>query len=182
MNYITSMTKRPQNKSEIEKVAKSLGLSMELLEKVKEEVKQTFSRKYGRFPKHSEGCCLLSAQRLLDFINGHLRGGWFITDSQIEARDVRYVVNGLPRYLCDIDSTDHRKLSHWWVEFKNYIIDLTAEQFNPFLNDKMEKVEIIPKNSPKAQRYEEMGWEESDNEDEFEEENEDERANNSISF
>ena len=165
MEYMNIEKKEPQNKTEIENLAQAIGISLELLHKVKEEQKQLFKEENGMYPTHSEGCCIMSSQSLLKFIKGHLRGGWFTTDTLVKAKDVRYIINGLPKYVCDIDEHDNRKLTHWWVEYGNYIIDLTAEQFNRFLEEKMEKVEIIPMGSPKAQRYESQGWEDGSEED-----------------
>lgn len=36
---------------------------------------------------------------------------------------------------------------HYWLEIDNKILDLTANQFNPFINQKIDEVEIIPVNS-----------------------------------
>lgn len=42
---------------------------------------------------------------------------------------------------------------HSWLELDGKILDFTANQFNPFVNNKIEEIHICPMNSPEVERY-----------------------------
>lgn len=123
---------------------------------IKEYIKLYFKETFGFFPSHSEGNCKDCSQKLIQILNGELVWGWFITDREIEAEDIKVPTKYGYSTLTDTNGKDRKQLSHWWVEIGNVVIDLTVEQFNRFLADDSEKylpIEVISKDSPKAQRY-----------------------------
>lgn len=149
--------------NEIRKTLKKLGVSLEQLVSIKEMVKEKRYNRYGYFPSKAEGCCVKVSRELAKIIKGTIRGGWFTTDTPCSEENVEIETSFGVQQLCDINEEDSRKLSHWWLEIKiktqktlkEYIIDLTAEQFNEFLEKPiMKEIEIIPKDSKKAERYE----------------------------
>lgn len=123
---------------------------------VKEYTKLFFEKTYGYFPTHSEGNCKECSDNLLQILKGDLIWGWFTTDRIIEEEELEVPTKYGFNTLSGTNEEDGRQLSHWWIEIGNLIIDLTAEQFNRFLEDSSEKylpIEVIQKNTPKAKRY-----------------------------
>lgn len=134
-----------------EKILEKYG--KELL-RIKEDVKEFFYRNYSWYPFNSEGCCYYCAEKVADLLKGQIVGGYFINDRKIKRKEIEIPTNfGISR-LCVINKRDSRKATHWWTEIENYIIDLTAEQFNRFLEKPLPKILIISKDSEIAKRYE----------------------------
>jgi hypothetical protein len=159
---------------------------------IKEYIKLFFKEVKGFYPSNSEGNCKECSDKLVQILNGDLIWGWFATDRIIEEHELKVPTIYGYNTIAGINEEDERQISHWWVEIGNVIIDLTAEQFNKFLAKSSEKylpIEVIPKNTPKAQRYfgkqrhKDGGMIEEDyDEDQFEKESEEEHENNSISY
>lgn len=133
---------------------KIMALYGKELLRIKEDVKEFFYRNYGYYPSNSEGCCYYCAEKLKDLLKGQIVGGYFINDRKISKHEVEVPSNFGKSWLCSINGRDRRKASHWWLEIGNWIIDLTAEQFNRFLEKPLPKIVITRKDSEIGKRYE----------------------------
>lgn len=126
----------------------------EKLWEIKQTTKEYFYREYGYFPVQNEGCCFLASEKLSDLVNGVIVGGYFTVDRKVKPEELKVPCNFGIMDLCAINRRDSRKLTHWWLEIGNWIIDLTVEQFNRFLKEPLPEILIISKDSPIAKRYE----------------------------
>lgn len=131
-----------------------ISLFGESFEIVKEKVKGQFKRFWGFYPYESEGCCKDVSIIVAKMLRGALVGGWFTTDTQLKPEDMQVPSKYGISTICAISRKDKLKASHWWVELGDLIIDLTVEQYNRFLKEPMESIEIFDKSSEKSKRYE----------------------------
>jgi len=139
---------------QIEKALKELEITVEELLAIRELAREDLLEKHGYFPEKTEGCCEFATKRLARKLKGLIIEGWFITDFRIHHKEMeRQTKYGVQR-ICDISGHRGNKASHCWFETEKWLIDLTAEQFNIWLREPMKEIEIIPKNSKKARRYE----------------------------
>jgi hypothetical protein len=194
----------PRNKAKQSKRDRILALYSVTFENIKESMKAYFRKTHGFYPFQSEGTCKVCSEKLVKEVNGDLIFGYFKTDTKFKrGLLIKRTEDGL-HTIAEIKDGEPTKVTHWWVEIGNLIIDLTAEQFNDYLkpsSQKYDRIELIFKNEPKAKRYfgeerykhgrfmedpyeesENIDWETDEGEGEWQKRDEEERENNSISY
>jgi hypothetical protein len=123
---------------------------------IKEYIKLFFDETHGFFPEHSEGNCLKCSEKIVQIMKADLIWGWFTVDRIVEDIELKVPTRDGINTISSTNEEDETQISHWWVEIGEYIIDLTAEQFNKFLDPSSEKydpIEVIHKKEDKAKRY-----------------------------
>lgn len=123
---------------------------------IKQYMKEFFDETYGFFPNHSEGNCKDCSDKIIQILKADQIWGWFAVDRQVSNKELIVPTRNGINTLSETNEEDEAQISHWWVELGEYIIDLTAEQFNKFLDpssEKYEPIEVLHKKEAKAQRY-----------------------------
>jgi hypothetical protein len=123
---------------------------------IKQYTKEFFKENYGFFPHQSEGNCKDCSDKVLKILKADLIWGYFTVDRPVDDIDLIVPTRMGINRISDTNEDDSTQISHWWVEMGEYIIDLTVEQFNKFLDpssEKYEPIEVLHKKESKAQRY-----------------------------
>ena len=146
----------PRNKAKESNRDRILALHSKDFENIKEGTKAYFKMAHGWYPFQSEGTCKVCSEKLVKLVNGDLVWGYFKTDTIFESGLlIKRIENNL-HTIAEIKDGEPTKISHWWIEIGNLIIDLTVEQFNEYLkpnSQKYDRIELIFKDEPKAKRY-----------------------------